>query len=236
MINRNIYYLGLSFVIHLCFFLVIWILKAPTPPQLKEHRVLLSFIEREPETHLQPSEYRISMKGEQTASVPIPVQSIFKDLSYYSMPERIPQARPLRRSIELSVPDIPQDLLLPSSDMIIAQVLEEIKVNPNKMSENTILKDAELEWSGNERKLLKKAVLDFPEILLQEGQDVDVEAMFTVAPTGQVIEVLITQSSGYILVDRAVERALSDYLFEESTDGRRDTGKIKFLFRLERLD
>ncbi|MBN1834440.1 MAG: hypothetical protein JW820_01250, partial [Spirochaetales bacterium] len=39
-----------------------------------------------------------------------------------------------------------------------------------------------LEWRGRERKVIKAARPEFPEVLLQEGQEVDVEATFKVAP------------------------------------------------------
>ncbi|MBN1835339.1 MAG: TonB family protein, partial [Spirochaetales bacterium] len=77
---------------------------------------------------------------------------------------------------------------------------------------------------------------EFPEVLLQEGQEVDVEATFKVAPNGQVTQVEIIRSSGYSTVDRAVERALADYLFEASAGEQEDTGRIQFRFRLERLN
>ena len=62
------------------------------------------------------------------------------------------------------------------------------------------------------------------------------EATFKVAPNGQVTHVEITRSSGYSAVDRAVERALSNYLFEASTTDEEDTGRIRFRFRLERVN
>jgi TonB family protein len=93
-----------------------------------------------------------------------------------------------------------------------------------------------LEWRGRERKLLKTAGITFPDILLEEGLEVDVVAGFTVAANGQVIEVDIIHSSGYPSVDTAVQRALRSYLFEPSADSSEDVGQIQVRFRLERGD
>jgi TonB family protein len=93
-----------------------------------------------------------------------------------------------------------------------------------------------LEWRGRERKLLKTAGIPFPDILLEEGLEVDVVAVFTVAASGQVIAVDIIRSSGYATVDTAVRRALYSYLFEPSGDSSEDVGQIQVRFRLERGD
>ena len=62
------------------------------------------------------------------------------------------------------------------------------------------------------------------------------EATFKVAPSGPVTQVEMTRSSGYSTVDRAVERALVNYLVEASATDDEDTGRIRFRFRLERLN
>jgi TonB family protein len=93
-----------------------------------------------------------------------------------------------------------------------------------------------LEWRGRERKLLKTAGIAFPDILLDEGLEVDVVAVFTVASNGQVIEVDIVRSSGYASVDTAVQRALYGYLFEPAADSSEDVGQVQYRFRLERGD
>jgi len=89
-----------------------------------------------------------------------------------------------------------------------------------------------LEWNEGERTLLRRPRLRFPQLLLDKGLEVDVEAAFVVAPDGQVIRVQITRSSGFASVDREVEQALRDALFAESS--REDAGRIQFRFRLER--
>jgi TonB family protein len=89
-----------------------------------------------------------------------------------------------------------------------------------------------LEWKAGERSLLQQPRLGFPKLLLEKGLEVDVEAAFVVAPSGQVVRVEITRSSGFASVDREVEQAMLDALFAESS--REDSGRIQFRFRLER--
>jgi TonB family protein len=84
--------------------------------------------------------------------------------------------------------------------------------------------------------LLKTAGISFPDILREQGLEVDVVAVFTVAANGQVIEVDILRSSGYGSVDSAVERALYSYRFEPSADSSEDVGRVQYRFRLERSD
>ncbi|OHD72284.1 MAG: hypothetical protein A2V99_13775 [Spirochaetes bacterium RBG_16_67_19] len=91
---------------------------------------------------------------------------------------------------------------------------------------------AALEWKTGGRSLLLQPRLRFPELLLEKGLEVDVEAAFIVAPSGQVTSVVITRSSGFASVDREVEQALRDALFAESS--QEDSGRIQFRFRLER--
>jgi TonB family protein len=89
-----------------------------------------------------------------------------------------------------------------------------------------------LEWKGGERTQLQQPQVRFPALLLEKGLEVDVEADFVVAPSGQVASVEITRSSGFASVDRAVEQALRDALFSEAA--QEDSGRIRFRFRLER--
>ncbi|GAH29547.1 unnamed protein product [marine sediment metagenome] len=149
----------------------------------------------------------------------------------------IPERISYPRTDDQLLPEISGKVPIASSEDIFAQVMAEIgKDDIQKPAESGITQPDELEWKGKERKLIKKPDPQFPDILLQEGQEVDVKALFTVAPTGQVIRVEIIQSSGYTMVDRAVERALFDYFFEESHSDTNDFGAIQFHFRLERLD
>jgi TonB family protein len=100
--------------------------------------------------------------------------------------------------------------------------------------ESGISEAGALEWKGRERQLLRTAGIAFPDILLEEGLEVDVVAVFSVAANGQVMDVDIERSSGYASVDRAVERALLEYLFEPSDTESEDVGQIQYRFRLER--
>ena len=62
------------------------------------------------------------------------------------------------------------------------------------------------------------------------------EARIKVAPSGAVVSVEITRSTGYIEVDASVLAALRDYLFSR-VDSRVDAlGTVKFRFRLEKTD
>jgi TonB family protein len=103
-------------------------------------------------------------------------------------------------------------------------------------AEHRYLDSGALEWRGRERKVLRAVRPEFPEVLRQEGLGVDVQATFTVAPSGQVTQVEITRSSGYASVDRAVVRALMNYLFEASDTDAADIGEQQFSYRLERTN
>jgi TonB family protein len=91
-----------------------------------------------------------------------------------------------------------------------------------------------LEWKDRQRQMLRSPELRFPELLAEEGLEVDVEAAFAVAPNGQVTRVEIMRSSGFASVDRAVVQALHNTLFDASPGDREDQGRISFHFRLER--
>jgi TonB family protein len=91
-------------------------------------------------------------------------------------------------------------------------------------------------WEGAPRTLIRRRDPQFPVILSAAGQEVEVEARITVAPSGVVKRVEITRSSGYIEIDASVEAALRDYLFSR-VNGRTDTvGTRRFRFLVEKLD
>ena len=91
-------------------------------------------------------------------------------------------------------------------------------------------------WQGLPRRLMHRINPEFPTLLSQQGQEVEVEARITVAPSGMVTRVEITRGSGYIEIDANVADALRGYLFSR-VDGREDsTGTVKFRFRLEKQD
>jgi len=91
-----------------------------------------------------------------------------------------------------------------------------------------------LEWEGRARTLRSSGSPAFPEILVREGRDVDVEALFAVAPDGRVLRVDIVRGSGYAAVDREVEKTVQGYLFEPASEGSEDTGRVRCRFRVER--
>jgi TonB family protein len=101
-------------------------------------------------------------------------------------------------------------------------------------TEGGYTQETALEWKGRQRQLLRGLELKFPELLAEKGLEVDVEAVFAVAPSGQVTRVEITRSSGFASVDRSVEQAMYNTLFEISSAQEEDQGHISFHFRLER--
>ncbi len=240
-------YLLISLVIHLCLFLLLFLLKGPQAPEPVSRRVVIEFsppLERsspavKPEQtrlpDLEPRELAgsLKMEGPKTLSVPgagaaaAPLQEsrdIGGDRLRYTVTEK-----PVLPNRSISVaPPRPEELL--------AREIETSAPASPLPEENGITRTGALEWKGRERKLLKTAGIPFPDILLEEGLEVDVAAVFSVAPSGQVIEVDIVRSSGYASVDRAVERAVLSYLFEASDDTGTDVGEIHYRFRLERSD
>jgi TonB family protein len=91
-------------------------------------------------------------------------------------------------------------------------------------------------WPGLPRNLIRKRAPEFPTVLSEIGQEVEVEARIAVAPRGIVTRVEIVKGSGYIEIDASVADALRDYLFSP-VDGRVDTiGTVTFRFRLEKQD
>ena len=238
-------YLLVSLAIHLCLILLLFLLKGPQAPELIRRRVVIEFsppLERSlsavtPERtrlpDLEPRELAgsLRMQGPKTLSVPGTGAAaqreswdIGGDRFRYTVEEKpiIP-----KRSISVAPPR-PEELLIREIETPFpALTLPE---------EDGFTRPGALEWKGRERKLLKTAGIPFPDILLEEGLEVDVAAVFSVAPSGQVIEVEIVRSSGYASVDRAVERALLSYLFEASDDTSTDVGEIQYRFRLERSD
>jgi TonB family protein len=91
-------------------------------------------------------------------------------------------------------------------------------------------------WQGAGRTLIRKRSPEFPTVLSAMGQEIELEARISVAPSGIVTRVEITRSSGYIEIDASVEAALRDYLYSR-VDGRTETaGTIRFRFRLEKQD
>ena len=91
-----------------------------------------------------------------------------------------------------------------------------------------------IEWSGQPRRVLVRKDPRFPRRLVQEGQEAEVTARFTVSADGQVSNVVILRSSGDTLVETEVRQALNGWLLEKSASGQPETATISFRFRLER--
>ena len=115
---------------------------------------------------------------------------------------------------------------------MIAVLRQEPPIGDNEPEAAGYIPSTALEWKAGGRSLLLRPRLRYPELLLEKGLEVDVEADFVVAPNGQVASVQITRSLGFASVDREVEQALRDALFAESS--QEDSGRIQFRFRLER--
>jgi TonB family protein len=251
--SRRVYpYLLVSLGFHLALLALLLLLKGPQLPEVRERRVVVQFARKEqaPLPPPQPS---------RTAQIVTPERVPLSASLDPQGPRRLPvppgrltapapasgglaqtAARadlPLRESAMVpsaALPVPPPDLAAVLQDVPRSAVAAPAGGASAAAAERGYLDQSELEWKGRERKVLKAARPEFPDILLQEGQEVDVEALFTVEPSGQVTRVEITRSSGYNAVDRTVERTLMGYLFEPSTDESQDTGRIVFRFRLER--
>lgn len=238
-------YLLVSLAIHVGLVLLLFLLKGPQAPEVIPRRVVIEFspkLERSPPVvapeqarlpDLEPRELAGSLKMEGPKTLAVPgagtaalqeSQEVGGDRLHYSTTEK-----PLlpKRSITVAPPQ--------AQELLAREI--ETPASESQLSEgNGFTRAGALEWRGRERKLLKTAGIPFPDILLEEGLEVDVAAVFSVAPSGQVINVEIVRSSGYASVDSAVERALRSYLFEASDDTSTDVGEIQYRFRLERRD
>jgi TonB family protein len=91
-------------------------------------------------------------------------------------------------------------------------------------------------WDDASRRLLRRRDPRFPSVLSTLGQEVECEARITVAPSGGVVRVEITRSSGYTEIDAGVEAALRDYLFSRADGSKETVGTVRFRFRLEKMD
>jgi TonB family protein len=256
--TRGVYpYVLVSLGLHLLVILGLLILKGPQLPEVRQRKVVLEFSRREaraivsrqtPATEIsepdpQPLSGSLDLSGPRTLPTP--------SARLPAMPERgsapgrsqvLPASRvelPAKKAPAAALPEPEIRIPTPDLEEILAEVpaavpSAEAAENAEQARQHGTLASGALEWRGRERKVLKSVRPEFPAVLLQEGQEVDVEAAFAVAPSGQVTEVEITRSSGYAVVDSSVERALLNYLFEPSDGDEADTGKIRFSYRLER--
>jgi TonB family protein len=239
-------YLLISLGVHACLVFLLFLLEGPRVSEVIPRRVVIEFAnspERTPEVvspersrlpDLEPRELAESLQMQGPKTLSIPGARSAADSQKQRLPgggERLAYTRteqPLvpELTAPAAVPALPPELL--------SREIESPKITPTEQS--GFSEAGALEWRGRERKLLRAAGIAFPDILLEEGLEVDVVAVFTVAASGQVIDVDIVRSSGYASVDRAVERTILGYLFEPSENAGEDVCQIQYRFRLERGD
>jgi TonB family protein len=254
--NIRLYFL-ISLGFHLCLILLLFLMKGPRVTEVVPRRVVIEFSQNRERTlpaiapeprlpDLAPQELAESLKmqGPRTLAMPGTKPAVEPKLEFSRGGERMAYAareEPLlpRPSSPPAAPLLPAQLLAEELEHppVVASTEDGGSVGAGDYTEDGgYTEEGALEWRGRERKLLKTAGISFPDILLEEGLEVDVVAGFTVAANGQVIEVDIIRSSGYASVDTAVQRALYSYLFEPSADSSDDVGQIQVRFRLERGD
>ena len=255
--NVRLYFL-ISLGIHFSLVILLFLMKGPQVAEVVPRRVVIEFNqsrERQlppvaPEQtrlpDLQPQEMAGSLKMEGPKTLAMPGMKLAEDtrrpeiaaggerLAYETLEKPLlpgpisPAAAPILPESVLT-----GQLVSPAG----AQPAEAVAAEEGERTEEGGYTEAgALEWRGRERKVLEKAGIPFPDILLEEGLEADVVAVFTVAANGQVMEVDILRSSGYGSVDAAVQRALYSYLFEPSADSSEDVGQVQVRFRLERGD
>jgi TonB family protein len=256
--NVRLYFL-ISLGFHLCLMLLLFLMRGPRVAEVVPRRVVVEFSQNREQTlpPAAPEQTRLpdpapqdlaeslKMQGPRTLAMPgtkPAVESPRPEISRGG--ERFTFAtveKPLspRPGSPTAAPLLPAQLLADELESTPAPASAEEKGLPTDsglIEDGGYTEAGALEWRGRERKLLKTAGISFPDILLEEGLEVDVVAAFTVAANGQVVAVDILRSSGYASVDTAVQRALYSYLFEPSADASEDTGQIQVRFRLERDD
>ena len=241
MMRRTLPYLGFSLACHAALLGVLLFWKLPLSRQPDERRVVLEFA--------RPASNRpLALPASPAAAAPLPGLAV---------PEGGKLAVPVRPTggrsagVRVAVPaetmrragpdrpepaPIPSGLAVPAPSAATRGLLETAPApaaaQPVPAAKGGYTQSAALEWLGRERSLLRGPEIGFPDLLLEKGLEVDVEASFTVSAGGQVVRVEITRSSGFASVDRAVEQALRNALFEEAAG--EDPGKIHIRFRLER--
>jgi TonB family protein len=251
-------YFLISLAFHLCLIFLLFLMKGPSMTEVVPRRVVIEFSPRPERTlpaitpdprlpDLAPQELAESLKMQGPRTLAMPGTKPAVD------PQRLEPTRGGERIAYAArkEPLLPGPSSPAAAPILPAQVLaEELELPPvavpledggslgdgESSEDGGYTEEGALEWRGRERKLLKTAGIPFPDILLEEGLEVDVVAGFTVAASGQVVEVHIIRSSGYASVDTAVQHALRSYLFEPSADSSDDIGQIQVRFRLERGD
>jgi TonB family protein len=236
-------YLLISLVFHLVALLPLLLMEGPRVSELVPRRVVIEFTESPERTppelspekaklpELRPSELADSLQMHGPAVLPVPGAGLGSGPSQVRRPPAEGDRLDYRKTEQPVLPE-PNSFAPPIPP---AELLRPETVEPAE-EEGGFDRAGALEWKGRERRLLRAAGIRFPDILLEEGLEVDVEAVLIVAPNGQVSSVDIVRGSGYASVDRAVERAILGYLFEPSGGPGDDVGRIRFRFRLKRGD
>jgi len=248
---KYLLYLAFSLGLHACLFLALFFWKVAQEPQPEPRTVLLEV------RSLKPSQSR---PGERSST---PAASDSTPIAGLALPEpgalglvsaepptsRTVRARvaadiretaPIERSEKPRLAAPSAALSFPSPEETLLAALsggERERGTPASAAaavEGGYAQETALEWKGRQRQLLRGLELNFPELLAEKGLEVDVEAAFAVAPSGQVTRVEITRSSGFASVDRSVEQAMYNTLFEVSSGQEEDQGRISLHFRLER--
>jgi TonB family protein len=246
MLQNDLPYLVFSLAAHAILLALLLLWRIPPEPEIRERRVMIEFSRPAagPSSATRPAAlpqraipgWRVP-EGKALALPPVPAASpdARKAVSLPEAQRRLPLAPP-RASEATGAPASPtpaQVLRGLGADTRSGALADSPAAAPAPEATGYAQTTA-LEWKEGERTLLLPPRLPFPELLLEKGLEVDVEAAFVVAPSGQVIGVQITRSSGFASVDREVEQALRNALFAESS--REDSGRIQFRFRLERKE
>jgi len=248
---RYVLYLAFSLGMHACLFLILFFWKVAQEPQPEPRTVLLEV------RSLKPSQFRPGERFSAPAAsastlvggLALPEPGVLSlawaeprtsrtvrarvaaDIRETAPIERTEKPRLAERSDELSFPS-PEETL---SGALSGGARERgIPTSAAAEAEGGYRQETALEWKGRQRQLLRGLELKFPELLAEKGLEVDVEAAFAVAPSGQVTRVEITRSSGFASVDRSVEQAMYNTLFEVSSGQEEDQGRISLHFLLER--
>jgi protein TonB len=136
---------------------------------------------------------------------------------------------------------LPSDALpLPSAQEILADLQDSAPRldtdTPDAAPGAQVRGGAQIAWPGSPRKIIRWRDPEFPSVLSATGQGAECEARITVAPSGTVIRVEMTKSSGYTEIDASVEAALRDNVFSRVSGTTNAVATVKYRFRPEKQD
>jgi TonB family protein len=249
--RRYLLYFAFSIGFHACLFLAFFFWKVVQEPQPEPHTVLLEVHGLKPRQS-RPDERPSAPKASDStlsSGLAVPEPGALGLVREESRTSRVVKAgiaadirepAPIARNEQPRRAEPSDAFWLPSP----AETLREALTGSSRKqvpaasaageAEGGYAQETALEWKGKQRQMLRRFELGFPELLAEKGLEVDVEAAFAVAPSGQVTRVEITRSSGFASVDRSVEQAMYNTLFEASSGEEEDQGRISLHFRLER--